>query len=105
MSVGPGRERRKMSGTDPGSGQDFGCADVLSGPAPIALDRTAELASSGLTDLLAVGLKDSLGRVAALAAAALSTPRASVTFAGTRSFSGMIGAIGAGSQQSPYEQL
>jgi phosphoserine phosphatase RsbU/P len=93
-----------MSGTDPGSGQDFGYADVLSDPAPIALDRTAELASNGLTDLLAVGLEESLGRVAALAAAALGTPRASVTFAGTRSPSGLIGAIGTGSQQSPYEQ-
>lgn len=94
-----------MSGTDTESSQDFGCAEILPDPAPIALDRPAGLASHGLADLLAVGLEESLGRVAALAAAALSTPRASVTFAGTRSSSGLIGAIGAGSQQSPYEQL
>ena len=74
-------------------------------PAPIALDRPAGLAPNGQADLLAIGLEESLGRVAALAAAALSTPRASVSFAGTRSFSGMIGVPGAGGQQSPYEQL
>lgn len=94
-----------MSGTDPELGQEFGCAEILIDPAPIALGRPAQVASNGLAGLSAVGLEESLGRVAALAAAALSTPRASVTFAGTRSFSGMIGAIGAGSQQSPYEQL
>ena len=94
-----------MSGTDPASRQDFGRAEVLTAPAPAAVNRPAGLASNGQADLLAVGLEESLSRVAALAAAALSTPRASVMFAGTRSLSGMISAPGTGGQQSPFEQL
>jgi phosphoserine phosphatase RsbU/P len=105
MSVGTGRKRRKMSGTNPESGQDFGRAEVSTDPAPIVLDRPAGLASNGQADLLAVGLEESLGHVAALAAAALSTPRASIMLAGTRALSGMIGAPGTGGQQSRFEQL
>src|ERR1700684_1633330 len=96
---------REMSGTDPASRQDFGHAEVLIDPAPIATNRRAGLSSNGQADVLDVGLEESLGRVATLAAAALSTPRASVMFAGTRSLSGMIGAPGTGGQQSPLEQL
>jgi serine phosphatase RsbU (regulator of sigma subunit) len=43
--------------------------------------------------------------MATLAAAALSTPSASVVFAGTRSLPGMGGAPGIDGQQSPFERL
>ena len=86
-----------MPVTDRESGSVVGCADILLDPAPA--DRY------GPANLLAVGLKESLGRVAALAATALSTPSASVVFAGTRSFPMMSGAPGSDGQPSPFEQL
>jgi sigma-B regulation protein RsbU (phosphoserine phosphatase) len=94
-----------MSVTETKPESVIGCADILLDSTPIALNGLAGLASNGQADLLAVGLEESLGRVAALAAAALSTPSASVMFAATRSLPRMIGAPGIGGQQSALEQL
>src|SRR6266852_5247887 len=52
------------------------------------------LASDGRADLRTVGLEESLGRVAMLAAAALSPPSASVMSADARALPGMNGAPG-----------
>jgi serine phosphatase RsbU (regulator of sigma subunit) len=94
-----------MSVTDPESGPIVGCADILSDLTPMDLNGPAGLASSGQALLLAVGLEESLGRVATLAATALSTPTASVMFAGTRSLTRISGAPGIDGQHSPFEQL
>ena len=90
-------KRGNMPVTDRESGSVVGCADILLDPAPA--DRY------GPANLLAAGLKESLGRVAALAATALSTPSASLVFAGTRSLPMMSGAPGIDGQPSPFEQL
>ena len=94
-----------MSVTDSESGLVIGPADVLSGPTPTVLSGSAGLASIGQVDLTAVGLRESLGRVATLAATALSAPSASVTLAGTRSLPRTRAALGIGGQQSLFERL
>jgi phosphoserine phosphatase RsbU/P len=63
------------------------------------------LASDGRADLWMVGLAESLGRMATLAAAALSAPSASVMSADARSLPGMSGAPAIDNQRSPLEQL
>jgi phosphoserine phosphatase RsbU/P len=63
------------------------------------------LASAGPADLWTAGLQESLGRVAALAAAALSAPSASVMFANAHAPPGISGPAGIGDQRSPYAQL
>jgi sigma-B regulation protein RsbU (phosphoserine phosphatase) len=52
--------------------------------------------------ICSAGLKESLGRVATLAATALSTPNASVMFAGTRALPAVSGILGPGGRQSPF---
>jgi serine phosphatase RsbU (regulator of sigma subunit) len=94
-----------MTVTDPEAGPVCGYADIMSDPTPMDLNGPAGLALNGQADRLAAGLKESLGRVATLASAALSTPSASVMFAGTRARPGMSGAPGTDGQQSPFEQL
>lgn len=59
------------------------------------------LAANGRADLRTAGLGESLGRVATLAAAALSAPSASVMCA----LPGISGAPGTDDQRSPFEQL
>jgi len=63
------------------------------------------LASAGPADLRTAGLQESLGRVAALAAAALSAPSASVMFANAHALPGIGGPADIGDQRSPYAQL
>jgi sigma-B regulation protein RsbU (phosphoserine phosphatase) len=63
------------------------------------------LAANGRAELRAVGLGESLGRVATLAAAALSAPSASIMSADARALPGISGAPGIGDQRSPFEQL
>src|SRR3984885_7166951 len=63
------------------------------------------LASAGPADLWTAGLQESLGRVAALAATALSAPSASVMFANAHAPPGISGPAGIGDQRSPYAQL
>lgn len=63
------------------------------------------LASDGRADLRTVGLEESLGRVAMLAAAALSAPSASVMSADARALPGMNGAPGIDDSPSPFQQL
>ncbi len=72
-----------MSVSDPGSDPEFAPLDVNG----------------------AAGLEESLGRVATLAAAALSTPNASVLFAGAHSPPGVSGTRSISGQQSLFEQL
>jgi hypothetical protein len=94
-----------MSGADRESGQVTCCSDILPVPALRHPDGLAGPASAGRPGELAAGLKESLDRVAALAAAALSTPNAGVMLAGTRAFHGLAGAPGTEDQPSPCEQL
>jgi phosphoserine phosphatase RsbU/P len=94
-----------MSITDRESGSVTCCADIAPDPVPANLNGPAGLASAGRADLLTAGLKESLGRVATLAATALSAPNASVMFAGTRALPGMSATPGIAGQQSPSEQL
>jgi phosphoserine phosphatase RsbU/P len=61
--------------------------------------------SDGRVDLPTAGLKESLGRVTALAATVLNTPNASVMFAGARALAGMSDAPGIDDQESLFEQL
>jgi serine phosphatase RsbU (regulator of sigma subunit) len=63
------------------------------------------LAPDGRADLWTVGLGESLGRVATLAAAALSAPSASVMSADARALPGISGAPGIDDLRSPFEQL
>jgi phosphoserine phosphatase RsbU/P len=63
------------------------------------------LASAGPADLWTAGLEESLGRVAALAAAALSAPSAAVMCANAHALPGISGPAGIGDQRSPYAQL
>ena len=63
------------------------------------------VSSDGRADLLSIGLKESLDRVSTLAATALSTPNASVMFAGAHAFPGMDGALGADDQEGLFAQL
>ena len=67
---------------------------------PAAAGTTA----AGPAQAPATGLRESLGRVATLAAAALSAPNASVMLAGTRAIHGTAGTPGAGDQPSACEQ-
>jgi phosphoserine phosphatase RsbU/P len=93
-----------MSFTDPGSGLDTDYADVLPDSMPMDLTGSGGLASNGPADLLTAGLRESLDRLATVAATALSTPSASVVFAGTRSPPGLSAAAGIDGQQSPLER-
>ena len=63
------------------------------------------LASGSRAGLRAVGLAESLDRVAMLAAAALSTPSASVMCADARALTRVRGAPGIDDQPNPIEQL
>lgn len=63
------------------------------------------LAANGRAELRTVGLGESLGRVAMLAAAALSAPSASIMSADARALPGISGAPGIDDQRSPFEQL
>lgn len=63
------------------------------------------VSSDGRADLLTAGLKESLDRVSTLAATALSTPNASVMFAGAHALPGMSGALGIDDQESLFAQL
>jgi len=63
------------------------------------------VSSDGRADLLTAGLKESLDRVSTLAATALSTPNASVMFAGAHVLPGMSGALGIDDQESLFAQL
>ncbi len=92
-----------MSVTDRESGPVSGWADVRPDPTPLDQDGSGP-APNGQAELLAAGLQESLGRVAMVAAAALSTPEASVTFAGPRSPLGLNGAWCTGGELSRYEQ-
>jgi GAF domain-containing protein len=94
-----------MSVTDRESGQVTCCSDIVPDPALIHPDGPARPASAGPPHGLTAGLEESLGRVAALAAAALSTPNAAVILAGTRALHGLAGAPGTGDRPSPCEQL
>jgi phosphoserine phosphatase RsbU/P len=91
-----------MSVQDRESGPVVGYADIVVDPTPV--DRYGP-ATNGQAHLLAAGLKESLGRLATLAATALSTPSASVVFTGTRSLPMMTGAPGTDGQQSRFERL
>jgi sigma-B regulation protein RsbU (phosphoserine phosphatase) len=95
---------KEMSGTDSESGLVSGRADALSDLAPTASSGAAGRASGGQADLAAAGMEESLGRMATLAATALSAPSASVMFAGTRSLPGMRAALGIGGQQTLFER-
>jgi hypothetical protein len=66
-----------MSVTDPESGQVACCSDNEPDPNPVPV-RANGSAAAGRLYTPAVGLKESLGRVAALAAVALTAPDASV---------------------------
>jgi sigma-B regulation protein RsbU (phosphoserine phosphatase) len=94
-----------MSGADRESGQVTCCSDILPDAALRHPDGLAGPASAGRSNEPAAGLKESLDRVAVLAAAALSTPNAGVMLAGTRAFHGLAGAPGTEDRQSPCEQL
>jgi len=94
-----------MSVADRESGQVTCCSDILLDPALVHPAGRVRSASAGPPNGLTVGLKESLGRVAALAAAALSTPNAAVMLAGTRALHGLAGAPGTGDRQSPCEQV
>jgi phosphoserine phosphatase RsbU/P len=94
-----------MSVTDRESGQVTCCSDIMPDPARMHPNGLARPASAGPPNGLTAGLKESLGRVAALAAAALSTPNAAAMLAGTRALYGLAGAPGTGDRQSPCEQL
>jgi serine phosphatase RsbU (regulator of sigma subunit) len=94
-----------MSVADRESGHVICCSDVLPDPALIHPDGPARPASARRLNGLTAGLKESLVRVAALAAAALSTPNAAVIIAGTRAFHGTAGTQGAEDQPSACEQL
>jgi putative methionine-R-sulfoxide reductase with GAF domain len=75
-----------MSGPERESRSVVGRADIVSDPTPMEPDRltgSADLLAAGSADLSADGLAESLGWLAMLAGSALSTPRASVMFAGT----------------------
>jgi phosphoserine phosphatase RsbU/P len=63
------------------------------------------LAWNGRAGLWTVGLGESLGRVATLAAAALSAPSASVMSADARALPGMSGGPGIDDRRSPFERL
>jgi serine phosphatase RsbU (regulator of sigma subunit) len=94
-----------MSVTDRESGQVTYCSDIVPDPALIHQAGPARPASAGPLHGLTAGLEESLGRVAALAAAALSAPNAAVMLAGTRALHGLAGAPGTGDRPSPCEQL
>lgn len=91
------------------NGAEFGpvtcSADIVPDPAPADPNGLAGLASAGRADLLAACLQESLRRVAALAATALSSPNASVMLDVARQFPGMHGALGTDGQQGTLEQL
>jgi sigma-B regulation protein RsbU (phosphoserine phosphatase) len=96
-----------MSLIDPGSSLDAeyaDYADVLPDSMPMDLTGPGGLAWNGQADLLTASLRESLGRLATVAATALSTPSASVMFAGTRSLPGLNAATGIDGQQSPLER-
>ena len=93
-----------MSITNPKSGL-VGHADIMPDSRPADMSGRARLATSGQTDLLATGLKESLGRVATLAVISLRAARASVTVAGKRSLPTMSCPSGFGGQPSTFEQL
>ena len=63
------------------------------------------LARNGRADPRTVGLEESLGRVATLAAAALSAPSASVMSADARALPEISGVPGIDDHRSPFEQL
>jgi GAF domain-containing protein len=63
------------------------------------------LAWNGRADPWTVGLEEALGRVATLAAAALSAPSASVMSADARALPEISGVPGIDDQRSPFEQL
>lgn len=98
-------EAGDMSLTDRESGPVAGYADIVPDPTPVDLNGSAGLVSNGRADLLAAGLKESLGRVATLAATVLRTPSASIIFAATPAHPRMSGTSGIGGQRSPFEQL
>jgi phosphoserine phosphatase RsbU/P len=93
-----------MSATDRQSGAAAGCADILADRSPADRCSPGGPAANGQANLLAGGLKESLGQVATLAAIALSTSSASVVFAGTCSFRGMSSVPRIDGQQSLVEQ-
>jgi hypothetical protein len=66
--------------------------------------RAMSVSSDGRADLLTVGLKESLDRVSALAAIALSTRNASVMFAGAHALPGMSGVLDADDQEGLFAQ-
>jgi len=92
-----------MSVTDRESGPVSGWADVMSDPTSLD-EHGSGSAPNGQGDQRAADLKESLGRVAMVAAAALGVPGAAVTFAGPRAPLGMNGPPGPGGQLSPYER-
>ncbi len=84
------------------SALDFCSAGIVTGRIPVDV---IGLAPAGRADLRTVALRESLGRVAALAAAALSAPSASVMSADARVLPRISGAPGIGDSPSPFEQL
>src|SRR5208283_3983003 len=103
MSLCSGREQG-MSITNPKSGF-VSHADIVPDSRPADMSGPAGLVASGQTDLLAKGLKESLGRVATLAVISLRAARASVMVAGKRSLPTMSCPSGFGGQPSMFEQL
>jgi sigma-B regulation protein RsbU (phosphoserine phosphatase) len=93
-----------MSLADPESSQDSGYADILSDPAPLELAEPGRLAAHGRAEPSAAGLRESLSRVASLAATVLNAPCASIVPAGTRALPGLCIAAGADGQQGSLEQ-
>src|SRR5580692_3036925 len=105
----PGMSIVKGSGWEPGNVSHrflsplvFCRAGIVASRAPLDVNG---LAANGRADLRAVGLGESLSRVATLAAAALSAPSASIMSADARALPGISGAPGIGDQRSPFEQL
>ena len=82
-----------------------GHADIMPDSRPADMSGPAGLVTSGQTDLLATGLKESLGRVATLAVISLRAARASVMVEGKHSFPTMSCPSGFGGQPSMFEQL
>jgi hypothetical protein len=93
-----------MSLTNPGSSLGADYADVLTDLMPIDLAGPGGPALNGQADILTASLRESLGRLATVAAMALSTPSASVMFAGTRALPGLSAGTGIDGQQSPRER-
>ncbi len=103
MSLCSGREHA-MSITNLKSGL-VGHADIIPDSRSADMSGPARLVTSGQTDLLATGLKESLGRVATLAVISLRAARASVMVEGKCSFPTMSCPSGFGGQPSMFEQL